>query len=277
MTTLVLLRGAVTSSTSSSMKRLAVSSSTWVNSSSNWSITSSSWSCAVGEHPLDGAAHATRREHDVEQRGRGSIATRTERCLELLERVRRRRHLDPEPVRRHRQRARRQRRQQPGPHDARLAAAARPDDGDEPSADAGLAEAGDRAARRGAPARRSPRRRRRRTPAAPCTGSRSQRRRAVAVGATPSASVRAWPNDRRVSSTADAGSVCVARSSTVRTVAGSAPRTCLVVAGQPGERRRRDDRQAVDVRRRRHRTSAELLGRGVRRGRATQSASCVRC
>ncbi len=48
MTTRTRVPGAVTRSTSSSMNRVAVSSSTCVNSSSNWSMTTSSWSWSVG-------------------------------------------------------------------------------------------------------------------------------------------------------------------------------------------------------------------------------------
>ena len=95
-----------------------------------------------GQDAIDGAAHTARSEHQIEQRGRWVRRDAEQGRLELLEGVRGWCHVDPEPVRRHRQRPVRQGGQQPGSHGARLAASARPDDGHEPSPDAGCAEAG---------------------------------------------------------------------------------------------------------------------------------------
>ena len=248
------------------MKRVAVSSSTCVNSSSNWSITSSSWSWSSGRtrwtarRTPPGAS--SRSSNAVGGVGRDA----DERRLELLERVRRRCHLDAEPVRRHRQRALGQRRQQPGPHHARLAAPARPDDGHEASPGAGLAEAGDEPLDEafapeevaGVGGAERPQPLVRVLDRGVVEQRRARGRRARRSSARPNVAASAY---RR------AGSVAVARSSTARTAGGSAPRTCSYSPAMPGERRRRDDRQAVHVRRRRHRPTGELLGRRVGDGR----------
>ena len=97
----------------------------------------------AGQDAMDGAAHTAWGEHQVEQRGRWVRRDSQQRRLELLERMGGRCHLDPEPVRRHRQRPLRQRRQHPSSNRARLTTPARPDDGHEPSPGAGCAEAGD--------------------------------------------------------------------------------------------------------------------------------------
>ena len=78
------------------------------------------------------------------EQGGGRIDGNAEQCIfERLERMGRRGHLDREPRIRQGERAATDRREQPGLHDARLAAPARADHGDESAAGPGLTETGD--------------------------------------------------------------------------------------------------------------------------------------
>ena len=207
------------------MKRVAVSSSTWVNSSSNWSITSSSWPWSSGR------TRWTARRTPPGARSRSSsavgasVATRTRAASSssngcgagVISMRNQSADIGRAPLR--------QRRQQPGAHDARLAAPARPDDGDEASPGAGLAEAGDEPLDEAFPPEEVPgvggAERPQPLVRVLDRGVVEQRRRrgAERVGQAPG---RTSPRP----STAGPDRSAVARSSTVRTAGGSAPRTC---------------------------------------------------
>ena len=98
----------------------------------------------VGQDAIDGAAHAARREEQVEQRvrwvrsrrGASAASSSSNGCgAGVISMRNQSADIGSAPCASAGSR--------PGAHDARLAAAARPDDGDEASAGAGLAEAGD--------------------------------------------------------------------------------------------------------------------------------------
>ena len=124
------------------MNRSAVSSSTWVNSSSNWSITSSSCVPSAGSTRSQRARQPALAGELLEQRGGRSTATRSSAASSssngcgagVIS-------IGTSP--RHRDAPRADRRQQPGPHHARLPAPARSDHRDEAAPGAGLAEPGD--------------------------------------------------------------------------------------------------------------------------------------
>jgi hypothetical protein len=97
----------------------------------------------VGQEAMDRPPHTARRQEQVDQRVRGFGRDTNEGRLQLLEGMRRRCHVDAEPLRRHGQGALRQRGQQPGAHHARLAATTRPHDSNESSPGAGFTEPGD--------------------------------------------------------------------------------------------------------------------------------------
>ena len=178
---------------------------------------------SVGQGAIDCSADATGREDDVEHRGRRLDRNTGERCLELLERVWRRGHLHPEPVLRHRHRPGRQCRDEASPNDAGFAASTRSDNGNESSPGTRLAQPGDQPLDEslaseevgGVSCRERPQ-----TLVRVLDASIVERRRCEA---TPSASVNACPKTAAFENRRE-GSGSVARSSTVRTAAGSAPR-----------------------------------------------------
>ena len=250
------------------MNRSAVSSSTWVNSSSNWSITSSNcvWSSGrmrwTARRTPPGVSSTSSNPVTVVGRDAG------ERRFELLERMRRRCHVDAEPLRRHREGAPRHRRQQARPHHARLPAAAGSDDGDEASPGAGLAEPGDEPLDEAFAAEEVPDVGRAEGPQTLVRVLRLVERR----GDRCAESVRERSAERRCVRVA-AGRV--GRRRPVEHGAygrrQGAPHL-LVLAAHPGERGRRDDGQAVDVRRRR-RPARRTAVRATRTTRSATNAS----
>ena len=137
------LCSSVTALTRLARKRFAVAGSTCVYSSSNWSISSSSCEPSWGNTRLTARCSPWSPASCSSNDGWRIDGDAQERFLELLERMGRGGHLDREPRTRQGNRPAPDRREQPGLHRARLAAAARTDHGDEPPAGAAEAEARD--------------------------------------------------------------------------------------------------------------------------------------
>ncbi len=137
--------------------------------------------------------------------------------------------------------------EQPGLHDARLAAPARADHGEEATAANRRYRGGRRVGRRVVPCRRTRRRRRRRRRAAPCTGWRTSANGPDRMGPGPRVRGGDRPTNATTRSYRRDASGAVARSITRATGWRQRPTNLLDAAGQAGHRLRRDHAEAVDV------------------------------